>query len=166
MDPGRIIFDVVRGAGFPVPFSNLVVSQARHETADFTSNVFRTCKNAFGYKYAGQVLSDGSCLSAPEGGQYARYGSIQDSAAEIVGWIRRRQKDGSFPADLSGITTPLQYAQALKNAGYYGDPVSVYAAGLSRFAVNYGAANGAGGGLLIAAAVFLYLQHKKKSRIF
>lgn len=160
MDPGKIIFDTVRGAGFPVPLSNLIVAQARHESADFTSNVYKTCLNPFGYKFIGQDLATGSCIAAPEGGYYAKYSRIQDAAREIVAWIRRRQVERVFPADLSTITSPAQYAQLLKSGSYYGDPVSVYTNGLLRFAVNYGDSV-ALGGLLVAGLVLWYLNRKK-----
>jgi len=124
------VYRVARAAGMPAALSALIVAQARHETADFTSNVFRRCNNAFGYK---AVAGAEKCTLSPENDFYKYYPSLSDSVREVVGWIRRRQQEGRFPADLATVRTPAQYAELLKNSGYYGAPVTEYRAGLTRF---------------------------------
>lgn len=116
--------------GLPEALAVLIVAQAAHETNGFTSNVFLTCKNAFGYKWVGQSTAAGPCLSSPELDSYAGYATLEDSVHEITAWIRRRAASGAFPADLSSIATPDYYAQLLKSAGYYGDTVENYTQGL------------------------------------
>lgn len=160
MDTAKLIFDAARSNGMPVNLANFIVAQARHETADFTSLVFRNCNNAFGYKFVGQAGAAG-CSNAPEGGQYAKYGDIADSVKELTGWIRRRQNAGIFPANLVSIDTAAKYAQLLKLGGYYGDPAEVYANGLRRFAVNYGVPIAAGGLALVLVAWLFYKLTKK-----
>jgi len=155
------IYNEARAAGMPVTLANLIVAQARHETADFTSNVFKSCNNAFGYKYAGQSLPVRPCVNSPEGNSYASYPAVADSVQELTAWIKRRQSEGKFPANLSEITTAEKYAELLKAAGFYGDPVSVYTSGLKRFAVNYGPAIGFGSLVIIGFAFFLYSRHKR-----
>lgn len=157
----QTIFDVARANGVPVVLANLIVAQARHETADFTSNVFKSCNNAFGYKYAGQPLPVRPCVNSPEGNSYASYPDLADSVRELVAWIKRRQEENKFPANLSEITTAEKYAQLLKDAGFYGDPVTVYTSGLKKFAVNYGPAIGFGTLAIIGFAIFLYSRHKQ-----
>lgn|SRR5574341_280557 len=154
-----LIFQTVRAAGFPAALSNLIVSMARHETGDYTSNVFKTCNNLFGYKYVGQSTAAGACSVSPEGDRYAMYNSYADSVRELVLWIKRRQSEGVFPADLTTITRADQFAELLKKAGYYGDTVANYASGLKRFLVNYGGGFGMAG-LLIAGLVFFFLYKK------
>src|SRR5574341_835621 len=149
-----LIFQTVRAAGFPDALSNLIVSMARHETGDYTSNVFKTCNNLFGYKYVGQSTAAGACSVSPEGDRYAMYNSYADSVRELVLWIKRRQSEGRFPVDLATITTAEQYANLLKQGGYYGDTVLNYTTGLKRFLQNYGGTLGMGAGLLIAGIVF------------
>jgi hypothetical protein len=99
MDYGQVIFDTLISQGLPVSLSNLVVSQSKHETANYTSNIFLHCNNCFGYKWVSQSYSTGPCLSSPEGDYYAAYNSIIDSAKEIAAWIYRRQDEGIFPDD-------------------------------------------------------------------
>jgi len=124
------IYNKAIADGMPAILSTLIVAQARHETGNYTSNVFKTCNNCFGYKWVGQSTSKGPCTGSPEGDSYAAYASIEDSVHELTAWIKRRQRDGKFPANLSSITTPDQYATLLKNSGYYGAPVNEYLAGL------------------------------------
>ncbi|MCC6288105.1 MAG: glucosaminidase domain-containing protein [Chitinophagaceae bacterium] len=108
----------------------LIVSQARHESANFSSNVFKQNNNAFGYKYVGQSgASQGTAAPSSEGGYYAKYDSLEDSALEVVNWWKRRIRQGVIN-DWSDIATPDSYALALKKAGYYGDSLANYTAAL------------------------------------
>jgi len=116
--------------GMPPVLATLIVSQSGHETNGWTSNVFLACNNGFGYKWVGQATAIGPCTGSPEGDSYAKYSTIEQSTHEITLWIKRRQNENKFPANLNTINTPEQYALLLKNAGYYGDPLSVYTNGL------------------------------------
>lgn len=117
--------------GLPANLVPLVLAQAQNESTNFTSNVFNNTGygNAFGYNYSGSAYQTGSF----EG--FAVYGNngVDDSAAEIVDYIYRRVADGSFPADLTTITTADQYATLLKNAGYYTASEATYASGISNW---------------------------------
>lgn len=130
MTNDEIIYNAAIANGMPPVLSTLIVAQARHETGNYTSNAFNSCKNCFGYKYVGQPLAVGPCITSSEGDKYAKYASIENSVKELCDWIKRRQAGGVFPQDLRSITTPDQYAQLLKNAAYYGASVSEYLNGL------------------------------------
>ena len=157
MDPGQIIYDTLKGDGIPDPLSLFVVAQAKHETANFTSNVFKTCNNAFGYK---AVFGAPACTQSPEGNAYRLYPSVKDSAREISAYLKRRVADGKFPP-LDQIYSPEQYATLLKNAGYYGAPVSEYVAGLLRWLQRYNSAIlGTGGVLVIGIIIWQLLKNK------
>lgn len=146
--------------GMPPALSIFIVAQARHETGGYSSSIFKLCNNAFGYKWVGQSLADGPCSMSPEGDNYARYSSVEDSTHEITAWIKRRQSEGGFPRDLSEIRSGDQYATLLKSVGYYGDSISHYAAGLSywlqRISISPGARAAGGGLLLIGVMVFIF----------
>lgn len=153
-----IIYRAAVSQGFPGSLANLIVAQAKHESANFTSNVFRQNNNPFGYKYVGQSLATrGTPAPASEGGNYARYVDVSYATLEIVKWIQRRQNETKFPRDLSTITTPKQYAQLLKNAGYYGASVTEYAAGLARWISDSSAGFGVAG-ILVALLVFFLVK--------
>lgn len=123
--------------GMPKRLSYLIAGQSAHETANYTSRVFIEDLNCFGYKRVpGAKYQLASGRMSPEGNAYAKYASIENSVHEITAWIKRRMNEDRFPP-LEFIKTPLQYAQALKLCGYFGDPLSVYSAGISRALVKY-----------------------------
>jgi uncharacterized FlgJ-related protein len=132
MDNTTLIYSTAIADGMPDLLAQLIAAQAAHETGNFTSNVFKSCNNAFGYKYVGQSIAS-PCTKSPELNSYAGYASVEDSVHEITGWIKRRQKAGTFPSDLETIKDPDQYAQLLKDTGYYGDTESNYANGVSYY---------------------------------
>lgn len=111
--------------------ATLMVAQAKHETANFTSPVFKNNNNAFGYKYfAGSSYQLGRGTGAPksEGSTpYAKYTNVGQSAREVAAWILRRKK--SF----IGVTNYVQYASKLKEHGYYGATFQVYVNGLKNW---------------------------------
>lgn len=122
--------------GMPVKLAELITAQSKHESNNYQSNVFIRNNNLFGYKWAGQkIAKKGTPAPGSEGpnGFYAKYITVGDSVKELTDWIKRRQKGHKFPQDLSLIKTPELYAGLLKNAGYYGAPLSVYLAGLKRY---------------------------------
>jgi hypothetical protein len=161
MTAEQIIYQTALSSGIPQPLALLIVAQSKHETGDYTSNAFTLFKNAFGYAYVpGALLQVGPGLVADNGQPVAAYASVADSAKEMVNWIFRRVNEGRFP-DLTTITDPDQYAQLLKNCGYYGDSVSNYTAGISRwFTDNITVVSTTGIIILAGAAVFLYLYGK------
>lgn len=161
-DTAQIIFNTARGDGMPLALAELIVSQARHETANFTSNVFRNDNNAFGYKYvpgAKYQVSKGTPIGD---WYYARYANVVDSTHELTAWIKRRQAEDIFPSDLRLIKTADQYAALLKQANYYQDSVSNYVQGLKRWFQSF-----ADGGVytLIGAAV-LWLLYRYRKQLF
>lgn len=152
--------------GVPVALANLIVSQAKHETENFTSNAFRINNNAVGYKrYIGSRYQLSGGITSSEGDPYGHYGSYQDSIKELIDWLYRRQREGIFPA-LTTIKTADQYGAALKNAQYFGDTAANYTAALKRWFKEYGpAAAGIGIGAALVVAGLVYLYYRKKQKI-
>lgn len=162
-DYAQIIFNTSRADGVPLELSELIVSQARHETGNFTSNVFKNDNNAFGYKYvpgARYQVSKGTPIGD---WYYAKYQSLEDSTHEITAWIKRRQSEGVFPADLRLIKTAEQYASLLKQANYYEDTVSNYLEGLKRWLRSMPNENSVS--ILIVAA-FAWLVYRYRKQLF
>jgi hypothetical protein len=126
----RALQGTANNPGLPDALAQLVVAQSQDESANYTSPVFAATNNGFGYKYSGSEYQHGDY----EG--YAKYLSLDDSTAEVVDYIYRRVADGSFPQDLTTITTPDQYATLLANAvpgPYYGVPEQQYASGIASY---------------------------------
>lgn len=149
-----------KNAGLPDALARLMLAQSKHETGNYTSNLFRKYNNAFGYSYSGSQYQIAAGSNADNGLPIAAYSSIEDSARELVDYIYRRRAAGQFPA-LDTITTPEQYAALLKKVGYYGDTETNYLQGLKRWFTPVTVA--AGGGLLIVAAIAAYyLLYRRK----
>lgn len=126
----RIYNQLLKGSsinpGLPPTLAAIMTAQAAYETAGFTSNVFKTCNNAFGYKEHGD---EPACTQSPEGNAYAYYTSVEKSAEELVNYVYRRVRQSGWPP-LNTITTPEQYATLITAAGYHGITASKYAAGV------------------------------------
>jgi len=109
--------------------AKLITAQARAETGNYKSKVFKTLNNAFGYKFVGQKkwpIGKGSAAPGTNGdlGNYANYANIENSTGELVDWLKRREKQNKFK--ISNLSTPQEYAAALKNNGYYGASLEQY----------------------------------------
>lgn len=156
----NLIFYTATNRGIPQQLALFMVSQARHETGIYTSNAFNKNKNLFGYKrYAGSKWQIGSGITSSEGDAYANYRTYEDSVNEIVDWLNRRVREGKFPI-LTQVKTYEQYATLLKNAGYYGDTVSNYLAGLIRHAATLIHGNNPFPAIFIIGLVALYVYAK------
>jgi uncharacterized FlgJ-related protein len=162
----NLIYGQMMAEGIPSALALLTVAQARHESSNYTSNVFMQCNNLYGYKWVNQSTAAGGCIMSPEGDRYAMYNSIADSVHEIALWLKRRKAEGYFPNGFEAVTTAAQYASILQAAGFYGyssSAYSIYLNGLTR-ALQLIAAGGlsagpkaAGAGLLlIGGLAFLY----------
>lgn len=134
----QTIYNIAVKDGMPAGpdrLAEFIVAQSKHETGNYTHRFFTVGNNAFGYSYnkdSRWQLDKGGPL-ADNGVAIAQYRSVEDSVHEFTDWIKRRQKEGKFPADLKTITTPDQYAGLLKSSGYYHDTVAKYSAALSRW---------------------------------
>jgi uncharacterized FlgJ-related protein len=156
-----IIYNTAIGAGFPASFALLMIAWSKHETGDFTSKFFKQYNNLFGYSYVpGAAYQSGPGTNADNGVPIAAYSSPEMSVRENIAWVKRRQAEGKFPADLGTIKTPDQLATLLKKAGYYQDSLANYAAGLARFFMgSAGNFTIVVGGVLLIVAAYYYTKH-------
>lgn len=140
----QIIYSFLRTAyNLPDQISKIITAQSGHETAGWTSNVYLTLDNAFGFGYTG-------------GGNYYAYNSIEDSVSDVVNWL-----SNNVPG-FQNITDPDVYATAIRAKGYFTDNLSTYENGLQNW-FNSDLALGAGigvGGVLVLS-VLIYFMIKK-----
>jgi len=129
------IYDQGIKRGLSPTVANLLVAQARFESADYTSNVFKQNTNLFGYKFVGQAAATrgteaprSEWPSATVKGYYAKYKSVEDSTNEVINWLFRREKEGKFR--VNELTTAGKYAAGLKSGNYYGSSAAEYGNGL------------------------------------
>jgi flagellum-specific peptidoglycan hydrolase FlgJ len=104
-----------------------IEAQAKHETGNFTSAVYRNNNNMFGMKN-GSIMSAWEMVGtvAPDGGTYAKYACDLDSVKDLLQWFEWKK----FPVSVASVE---QYASELKSRGYYGDSLANYTNGLKRF---------------------------------
>ena len=107
-----------------------IIAQAKHETANFTSNVYKRDNNMFGMKLAlrrPQNATKGLASPEPEPYKYyARFESDSESMRDFINWLRFNR----FPTNVTGVD---QYAQLMKDKGFYGDSVENYTRALRRW---------------------------------
>lgn len=147
----KIILRVCQSNKIPIRLANLILAQAKHETGNFTSAVFKDCSNGFGYSAINQNVA------CPDHSFYKRYNNLAESTQEVINWLKRRQNEGKFPA-FKDLVDPDQYAGLLKSSGYYTDLVSNYANGLARFLNDYQYSKS---NWFLFAGIFLFLLVKK-----
>lgn len=104
-----------------------VLAQAKHESADFTSNVYHTNHNPWGMKVAHvRTFLGTQGTQAPDGGFYAYYSSDVQAERDLLEWLRYTH----FPTSVNNVE---EFAQQLKTRSYYGDSLENYTRGLKRF---------------------------------
>ena len=121
----KIIENIVLDKGYSETLAKLITAQAKVESGNFTSHLYLTTKNAFGYKCVkNNPLQIGCKVKSPEGDYYASYKSLNDSVLEILYWLRRREKEGKFI--IKDLTDSVSYAKALKKAKFFGGTAEAY----------------------------------------
>lgn len=123
------IYDTAIKQGFNPKAAKLIVAQARFESADYTSNVFKNNNNTSGIKYIGQPNAVRGTLS-PEGNHYARFNTVQDGINDKIVRLYNKNMRGVTPKQLKDSTDATEFANLLKQRGYYGSSASEYANGL------------------------------------
>ena len=123
------IYNTALEQGFNPIAAKLIVAQARFESADYTSNVFKKNNNTSGVKFIGQKNATQGTLS-PEGNYYAKYNTIQDSLNDKIVRLYNIRMRGVTPEQLKNAKDAAEFARLLKQRGYYGSSEAEYAAGL------------------------------------
>lgn len=130
----QIIYDVAIKSGFNPIAAKLIVAQARFESADYTSNVFKKNLNTSGMKFIGQPLAvrgtlaplnersatckvGGTCVNSD---YYAKFKSVEDSAKDKIERLYNRPMRGVSPEQLKNVKDAKEFADLLKKRGYYG----------------------------------------------
>ena len=189
----QIIYDTAIKQGFTPTAAKLIVGQARLESANYTSGVFKANNNTHGMKFIGQPLASRGSLapknersaSCRSGGEcknsdhYAKFGSVQDSATDVVVRLYSKTMGGVTPDQLKNAKTPEEFARLLKTRSYYGfgaygtpqaeKEISEYAGGvkarmLRAQIVEFVGKNKKGlglGVLLLGLGIYLYYKKNK-----
>ena len=109
-------------AGASVTSLPFLMAQVAHETGDFNSRVFNSDNNASGIIYIAKPTKQknatrGTARSSSEGGNYAKFFTLEDWARDylrIIGTSIKKAKNIE------------EYAKNLKDRGYYTDTLENY----------------------------------------
>ena len=121
-NPSKIIRSVLKNSDFEelTPF---VIAQARLESANFTSDLFKRSNNLFGMKNAITRNQLGHRSAIP-GDNYRSYDSSRQSVEDFLLYLYAVRFPGS-------VADAFDYAQELKDRGYYGVSSQEYSSGLN-----------------------------------
>jgi len=108
-------------------YADLVIAQAKHESANFTSKVYKTDNNPFGMKVPSKREFLGTPgMKASDGGNYAHYESDSVAFKDLLKWMRATR----FPTDCETVE---QYAAELRARKYYTDSLANYTKALKKW---------------------------------
>jgi uncharacterized FlgJ-related protein len=139
MNYDQLIYDAALKGGFNPTSAKLVVAQARHETGNYTSNVFKKNNNLFGMKFVGQPLatrgtpapkSEWGCGGTCNSDFYSKYASVSDSVQDLINRNLKITRRGVTFEQLKNAKDSTEYATLLKQRGYYGATIPIYDRGL------------------------------------
>jgi flagellum-specific peptidoglycan hydrolase FlgJ len=139
------IYNTAIAEGFSPTSAKLIVAQARLESSNYTSNVFNNNNNMYGMKFVGQPLATKGTLAPPsersksclQGGEcknsdyYAKYKSPSDSAKDTIQRLYKKTRNGIGFNELKDVKDATEFANKLKQRGYFGATASSYALGLN-----------------------------------
>lgn len=134
------IYDIAISEGFKPNVAKFIVAQARLESSDYTSNVFRNNFNMYGMKYVGQPLASrgtlapvsersNSCVlsnNCKDSDYYAKYKSPKDSALDTIQRLYKRTRNGIGFDELNNSVDAQDFANKLKQRDYYGGTAEQY----------------------------------------
>lgn len=138
MNYDQLIYDIAIKNGFNPSNAKFIAAQARLESSDYNSNVFKNNNNMFGMKYVKQPLAvRGTQVPTNERkagdvdyNYYAKYNSPEDSVKDLIERLYNKTINGVTPSQLRDSISLDDYAQKLKQRSYYGGTPEKYAAGL------------------------------------
>jgi hypothetical protein len=126
MNKGANNTAVFKGTEFE-KYTPYIIAQAKHESNNFTSSVYRNNNNPLGMKVPSKRTFLGTKgTEAPDGGFYAKYETDTVGFKDLLIWLRYR----NFPQNLNSVD---EYVNAMKDKGYFGDTVTNYLRGVKRF---------------------------------
>jgi uncharacterized FlgJ-related protein len=135
----QAIYNTAIEQGFNPTTAKLIVAQARFESADYKSNVFKLNNNTSGIKFIGQPnairgslapANERTCNGGCNGDYYAKFNTIQDSINDKIVRLYNINMRGVSSEQLKNSTDSIVFANLLKQRGYYDSSASEYAAGL------------------------------------
>lgn len=125
----QMIYDTAIEQGFNPTAAKLIAAQARLESADYNSNVFKANNNTSGIKFIGQAnatrgtlvpSNERTCNGTCNGDYYAKFNTIQDGINDKIVRLYSKTMSGVSPQQLKDSTSAEDFSRLLKMRRYYG----------------------------------------------
>lgn len=127
----QAIYNTAIQQGFNPIAAKLIVAQARYESADYTSAVFKANNNTSGIKYIGaSQINAQRGTPAPSDERrcnlqcntdfYAKFNTVQDAINDKIVRLYNKTMGGVTPQQLKDSTNADDFARLLKMRSYYG----------------------------------------------
>lgn len=119
-DTAKQVYSLLLKHGFDSEQAKLVVSQAAHETNNFSSRIFKQNNNLFGMKVSSRKIA------TSEKNGHAVYSNIEDSVKDYKAYYTARNYNKAY-------TSVESFAEALKSKNYFEAPINEYIKGMKHF---------------------------------
>lgn len=120
MEYDLLIQKILRDAGYSPNMARMIAAVARHETGNYTSNVFKTLNNFFGMRFPRE--RDTTALYESDS-KYSVYSSPADSVRDMVLYLDARRYPFNF-------NSPRPLVEMMKAKGYFEDSIENYLRGV------------------------------------
>jgi len=134
------IYNLAVAEGFNSNVAKYIVAQARLESSDYTSDVFKNNNNMYGMKFVKQPLATRGTLAPPsersqsclnsnvckDSDHYAKYKTPIDSPKDVIQRLYKNERNGVGFNELNNSKTHEDFASLLKKRGYYGGTPQQY----------------------------------------
>jgi flagellum-specific peptidoglycan hydrolase FlgJ len=141
----QLIYNTALDNGYSNEAAKLITAQARLESADYTSNVFKQNNNMYGMKFVGQSYATKGTLAPYQersakcksnficvnSDYYAKYQTPADSIKDTIIRLYSKNIQGIIPGQLKAAKTAKEFAELLKQRGYFGITAAAYEKGLT-----------------------------------
>jgi len=113
--------------GYDSLMRKLIIAQAKHESGNFRSKLFKKHNNLFGMMHprVRPTLSKGSLARAEGRAGYASFETIENSVQDYILWMKFNDLPTTF-------SSPKDYASTLKSKRYFTDDLSRYTKALEK----------------------------------
>jgi hypothetical protein len=122
-DYSETVLNTLCKLGVSDEISIIILAQAIHESANFTSYVFENTWNPFGMKLA----SVRETTRAGRFKDYSKYNSLEDAVTDYYLYMKSRN------ISLTGELSVYQYVRLLKSKGYFEDGFNNYYRAVSAY---------------------------------
>lgn len=122
MELDKLIQSILIDSGFSPRMALFVAAVSRHETGNYSSNVFKTLNNMFGMRFP--HVRETTALYESDS-KYSVYASQADSVRDMVLYLRARQYNSDYGAVYDLVAE-------MKRKGYFEDSLENYLRGVER----------------------------------